>query len=240
MASGRERSGVLDAIASIAILAVIAGPLLAWLRIVPALIGFYLFLLGGLGSVVVGIAGLIGLLRGRRYGAARTLGMVVAAVFLLVAVRGSGGAPPINDFTTDLGDPPAFRHAATLPPNVGRDLSYPPAFADTQRTCCADLRAAKLSEPRAEAIARAERVASQMPRWTVTQVDRDGGTIEAVEESTLFGFQDDVVIRVRPDGTGSIVDVRSKSRDGRGDLGANAARIRAYVAALEASKGTGG
>src|SRR5207249_1400182 len=53
----------------------------------------------------------------------------------------------------------------------------------------------------------------------------------------LFGFQDDIAIRVRADGAGaSRVDVRSKSRDGKGDLGTNAARIRAYVTALEAGR----
>jgi len=238
MASGQKRSGVMDVIALIAIVAVVAGPLLAWLRLVPALIGFYLFALGGLTSLIIGLATIVGLLRGRRYGGARTVGVLVGALFVFLAVRGSGGAPPINDFTTSLDDPPAFRHAATLPPNAGRDLSYPASFADTQRTCCSDLRSAKLAEPPGEATARAERVAAQMPQWTVTQVDRDGGMVEAVAESELFGFQDDIVIRVRPDGSGSIVDVRSKSRDGRGDMGANAARIRAYVAALEQSKAT--
>ncbi|MBW2399988.1 MAG: DUF1499 domain-containing protein, partial [Deltaproteobacteria bacterium] len=39
---------------------------------------------------------------------------------------------------------------------------------------------------------------------------------------------DDIVVRVRRDGADSIVDVRSKSRDGRGDMGANAARIRLF------------
>jgi uncharacterized protein (DUF1499 family) len=73
-----------------------------------------------------------------------------------------------------------------------------------------------------------------MPTWVITAEDPAGGTIEAVVTSRLFGFQDDVVIRVRPDGTGaSRVDMRSKSRDGKGDLGANASRIRAYVSALE-------
>ena len=55
----------------------------------------------------------------------------------------------------------------------------------------------------------------------------------ATETTHVFRFVDDVVIRVRADRTATVVDVRSKSRDGRGDLGANAARIRAFVAAME-------
>jgi uncharacterized protein (DUF1499 family) len=57
--------------------------------------------------------------------------------------------------------------------------------------------------------------------------------------SRLFGFHDDIAIRVRPEADGtSRIDVRSKSRDGQGDLGVNAARIRTFVAALEASPAT--
>jgi len=58
------------------------------------------------------------------------------------------------------------------------------------------------------------------------------GTIEATETTFWFGFKDDVVIRIRPEGAGSRVDVRSKSRVGKSDLGANAARIRRFAAAL--------
>ena len=54
----------------------------------------------------------------------------------------------------------------------------------------------------------------------------------------IFGFEDDVAIRVRDVGGKSVIDMRSKSRDGRGDLGANAARIRAYVSALEKRLGS--
>ena len=58
------------------------------------------------------------------------------------------------------------------------------------------------------------------------------GRLEARQESGLFRFVDDVVVRVRPAPGGSVVDVRSKSRDGRGDMGVNAKRIRAFQKAL--------
>ena len=51
--------------------------------------------------------------------------------------------------------------------------------------------------------------------------------------STWFGFKDDIVVRVRPEGAGSRVDVRSMSRVGLSDLGANAARVRAFLARLQ-------
>ena len=55
---------------------------------------------------------------------------------------------------------------------------------------------------------------------------------EAREVSRIFQFVDDIVVRVRPMATGAVIDVRSKSRDGRGDLGENAKRIRAFAAAI--------
>jgi uncharacterized protein (DUF1499 family) len=73
-----------------------------------------------------------------------------------------------------------------------------------------------------------------MPTWEITFTDPATGAIEAVATTLVFGFQDDIVIRVRPaPHGGSRVDLRSKSRDGRGDIGANAARIRAFIRELE-------
>ena len=48
-------------------------------------------------------------------------------------------------------------------------------------------------------------------------------------DSFWFGFVDDIVIRVRATESGSEVDLRSVSRVGRSDLGANAARIEAFA-----------
>jgi uncharacterized protein (DUF1499 family) len=224
MATPQKRS-VLDVIGMLAGIAVILGPVLGWLRVIPALAAFGLFALGGLIAVVAAA-------RGRGFGLGRSLALLAAIVFVF-SVFGAGGAPRINDFTTSLDDPPAFVFAATLPANAGRDMGYPSDFAETQRTCCSDLHAVRLAAAPDQALQRAERVAAAMPTWTVTKVDPAKGTIEAVSESKVFGFQDDIVIRVRPDGAGSVVDMRSKSRDGKGDMGVNAKRIRAYVAALE-------
>jgi uncharacterized protein (DUF1499 family) len=211
--------------------AFVLGMALAALRLVPPLAGFALFALGGLLALVVGAVSAVQAARGRGLGAGGAAALAVGLVFVGAAARGSG-APRINDFTTDLADPPAFKHAATLPPNRGRDLGYPPAFADVQRACCADLKPAVIPAGR-DALTRAREVAAKMPSWEVTAVDAQTGTVEAVATSRLFGFQDDIVIRVRPQADGSSrVDMRSKSRDGQGDMGVNAQRIRDYIAAV--------
>src|SRR5262245_32926568 len=207
---------------------------IAWLRLVPALAGFGLFALGGLLCLAASIAALIALLRGRGLRPGGVVAFVGAAI-LLVAARPGMGVPRINDYTTDLADPPVFTKAATLSANAGRDMAYPPAFAADQRVCCADLHSVHLSAAPADAFTRVQTTASGMPSWTVIASDPATGTIEAVVTTRIFGFQDDVAIRVRPADGGSVVDVRSKSRDGKGDLGVNANRIRAFVAQLERS-----
>jgi uncharacterized protein (DUF1499 family) len=220
-----------NVIGLVAAAAFVIGPTLATLGLVAPLAGFALFGLGGLLALIVGAVSAVQAARGRGLGAGGAAALAVALVFLGIASRGAG-SPRINDFTTDLADPPGFKHAATLPQNRGRDLAYPPAFADVQRACCADLKPAVLPAGR-DAMARAREVAESMPSWQVTATDLQAGTIEAVATSRLFHFQDDIVIRVRPEADGSSrVDMRSKSRDGKGDMGVNARRIRDYIAAV--------
>jgi uncharacterized protein (DUF1499 family) len=234
MPDAPPRSRTLDRLGFLAVLALVIGPLLAWLRWVPGIVGFVIFALGGILALVVTILGVIRAIRGRGYGPgvlAATLGLLV---FVSLAARGRG-APRINDFTTDLTDPPAFKQAASDPTNSGRDMSYPPAFADVQRACCGDLAPMHLPNPPPATFAMVELVAAGMPNWKVTRQESSAGELEAVSTTPLFGFHDDIIVRVRPDPAGgSRVDMRSKSRVGQGDLGANAARIHAFEAALQA------
>ena len=48
-------------------------------------------------------------------------------------------------------------------------------------------------------------------------------------------MSDDIVIEIKPDGTGARVDMRSASRTGSRDLGANAERVRTFLAELAAA-----
>ena len=64
-------------------------------------------------------------------------------------------------------------------------------------------------------------------------MDESTGRIEAIDRTFWFGFVDDIVIRVRPTAAGSRIDIRSVSRVGVGDVGTNAARVRAFLAQLD-------
>ena len=75
--------------------------------------------------------------------------------------------------------------------------------------------------------------------WALVAADSAQGRLEATATTRWFGFKDDVVVRVRPDGAGSRVDVRSVSRVGGSDVGTNAARIRGFVARItDAARGS--
>ena len=57
-----------------------------------------------------------------------------------------------------------------------------------------------------------------------------GWRIEAVSTSQWYGFKDDFIVRLTTvEGGGTRVDLRSKSRVGGSDLGANAARVRDFM-----------
>lgn len=220
--------------------AAVLGPLLAFLGLLPPLGGFMVFGLSAVLGLVGVLAGIVAVLRRNpRAGAvAIGLGLLTVLCVLVPAFTQRGGHPPINDVATDLQDVPAFSHAAKLPENAGRDLAFPPHFQDVVEAHYADLKPLRLSESPDAAFQRAVALARTTPRWEVTHVDPGQRTFEGVAKSGIFRFEDDFVVRVQPDGasSGARVDMRSKSRDGRGDLGVNAARIRDFFARLQAGK----
>jgi len=122
---------------------------------------------------------------------------------------------------------------AELEGHEGEDLSHPgEEFAAKQRDAYPDLEPIRLDAPPREAFARAVGAAGALG-WKIVHRDAEAGRLEAVDVTRIFRFRDDVVVRVRPADGGSVVDLRSRSRVGRGDLGANAARIRAFRDRLE-------
>jgi uncharacterized protein (DUF1499 family) len=199
----------------------------------PSKVSFPLFMLGGLLGLVALVLAVIALYTTRRATGRAGRGLAWGALGLAVAVLGgiaiaagsAAGLPPINDITTDPNDPPQFIALAREGPNVGRDMSYPPEFATIQRAAYADLAPIQLPMSGVEAFAQLKQAMEGLG-WQIVSVDANAGVIEATDTSRVFRFVDDVAVRIRPSGSGSIVDVRSKSREGRGDLGANAARIR--------------
>lgn len=142
------------------------------------------------------------------------------------------GVPPIHDITTDLEDPPSFVAVLPLRAKAPNPAVYGgPEVAAAQRRGYPDLHPVELAATPADALGRAVAAARQMG-WEIVATDSAAGRIEATATTVWFGFKDDVVVRVRPAGNGSRIDVRSVSRVGGSDVGTNARRIRAYLAKL--------
>lgn len=143
--------------------------------------------------------------------------------------------PPIHDISTDLSDPPAFVAVLPLRADAANPADYGgPEIAAAQRAAYPDIQPLTLPEPTAKAYARALATA-QRSGWEIIAANQSSGRIEATATTPWFGFKDDVVVRITPSADGSRIDVRSVSRVGSSDVGANAKRIRNYLAAVRSN-----
>ena len=202
--------------------------------------GFQLFAFGFVLSLVGLIAGLIGISMTRSPARAcvcpralfGTVASLAVALPILVIFLSGRKYPPINDIVTDFDNPPEFIHATELADNQGRDLKYKKArYAERQSAGYGELAPLKVASDPDASFAKVEATAKDMPTWTITLDDPKARSLEGVATSGLFHFHDDFVIQVRPatDGTGSLIEMRSRSRDGIGDFGVNYTRIKTYV-----------
>ena len=143
--------------------------------------------------------------------------------------------PFIHDITTDTENPPQFVDVVPLRADAKNPVEYAgEEVAKQQREAYPDIHTLEISKSVAATFSDALNVAEKMG-WQIVAAKSEEGRIEATATTLWFGFKDDVVIRIMPTAFGSRLDVRSKSRVGLSDVGVNAARIRAFVAALEGS-----
>jgi uncharacterized protein (DUF1499 family) len=176
-----------------------------------------------------------------RHGASRGLTLALSALLLGIVVGGPPvymmalvtRLPQIHDISTDLDDPPRFVALQALRQGAHNPPEYDKAVAPRQRAGYPDIAPLLLDRPPAEVLPAAERGARSMG-WEIAAVVPQEGRIEATDTSLLFGFKDDVVIRVAPHGSGTQVDVRSLSRVGGSDFGVNAKRVRNFLQRLSA------
>ena len=148
--------------------------------------------------------------RARMLSVALVVGLAAAAPPLEFR-RQAGLVPPINDISTD------FANAT---------------FAEQQRRAYPDIAPLEMKDAPPAAFARAM-AAGEAMGWQIATRNPAAGHFSAVAKTAWFGFQDDIDVRVTPLGSGSRLDIRSRSRVGRSDIGANARRIRAYFERLK-------
>ncbi|GAB5480276.1 MAG: hypothetical protein Pars92KO_00330 [Parasphingorhabdus sp.] len=157
--------------------------------------------------------------------------------------------PAIHDITTDLADPPQFSALTLRADNwdnipgaddsAMRGMNPRQRWATLHQGAYPDIRSVRIDQPVAEVIEKAKRLAEDRG-WDVANVDPASGHLEATATISLFRFKDDVVIRARAaeNGQASIIDMRSVSRVGIHDLGANAKRVRQFLSDLSGTTTT--
>ena len=228
------RTGIILALVAAALL--VAGPLGTRAGLWTFLVGFGVLALSLLCAVAAVVLSLIGAITSGQW-SLPALGMAAALAVMAfpgTVILSARGAPPIHEITTDLQDPPPFVAVLSLRASAINRPEYGGAeVAAQQRRAYPDIQPLMLRLNASQAFQRALAVVHELG-WEVVGSDAASGRIEAVDTTFWFGFKDDVVIRIREAGEGARVDVRSKSRVGGGDAGANARRLRRFVNALRA------
>ncbi len=181
-------------------------------------------------ALVLALATLIFALRAKGQSLIPSLvALVLSAPVVAMAINWQYAASyyaPINDITTDTEDPPMFW-------DVPNPMDYPgDGTAAKQRQAYPDIAPLTLKAAPQTVYDLALALIDQRG-WSLAGQDRQDGRIEAVVYSALFGFADEVILRIQPGGDGTVVDMRSRSRVGQMDRGVNANRIRAFLSDLE-------
>ncbi len=240
---GTRWCGIGIVLAGTGIALVVLGLIGARTGLLPPAPAFITFGIGGLALLISIFFMTIGLALSKGTGGDASVvrawsALTVAVLVIAVSMAqrpDSSGAPPIHDITTDVGNPPSFD--AILP--LRKNAPNPPEYtgsetARLQKETFPDIVTLTVAKPTDEVFTAAERVVRDLG-WEIARADPGAGQIEATDTTYWFRFKDDVVIRLTPRGTETDVDIRSKSRVGRGDMGTNALRIRDFLNRLSAA-----
>lgn len=164
----------------------------------------------------------------------------VAIVFSLIAIliplrmmSTANSVPAIHDISTDIMTPPEFVAIAPLRADAPNPTTYAGLeTAEKQREAYPELQTLQYSQPKSELVAAVEQAANNLG-WQLVNTNASAGVIEATDSTMWFGFKDDIVVRVLDQGGERLVDIRSKSRMGKSDLGKNAERISGFIEELD-------
>lgn len=233
-------------------LVALAGPLAVWLNLADFRWGFarlqtvntwadWVAIVAVVIAVAVfAIARIKGIAGGNRLAAFALVGAVCAGLswYIPETFRPPEGTPPIHDIATDPDNPLEYIAIAPLRADAANNMVYgvmpgitPEEHKAAQIEAYPDIVPQRFDVSVQEVYERALRAAESLG-WEIVSADPAAGRIEATDTTFWFRFKDDVVIEVTPDGSGSVLNARSLSRVGRGDVGKNAARLRKFFALL--------
>ncbi|MFK8040720.1 DUF1499 domain-containing protein [Congregibacter sp.] len=200
--------------------------------------GLLLYAIAGLLSALVlafmAVQSLLPRWRGERMTILKRALPALPGAALLVMATQARDVPPIHDIATDLVDPPVFEEVLRLRGDNSNPLELTEEVIEQQLAAYPDLQTLESPRSYASSYNLALTTARDLG-WEIVREDANAGYIEAVDTTAIMQFKDDVVIRVQTNAEGSLLDLRSVSRVGVSDLGANAKRIRSFMAAFKAS-----
>ncbi len=186
---------------------------------------------GGLGAAVSLLSGI--------FAGSRTLSVRMAVAGIVIGLIAAGIpwswwrtaklVPPIHDITTDTKAPPAFSAILKDRKDAENSATYGgPDVAEQQERAYPDIQPLVLDSAPDEVFSRALSVAKGMG-WKIVSADPKELRIEATATTFWFGFKDDIVVAITRAKQGARVDIRSASRVGKSDVGANAKRVREFL-----------
>ncbi len=169
--------------------------------------------------------------------ALRQASLIALPPLVLIATLlegGSSGQPAIHNISTDIDNPPQFVAAVERRGESSNPLEYTTKIAELQVSAYPDVQTIKSDLNAVQAFDKSLQVIENIG-WEIYAQAPEEGRIEAVDTTFWFGFKDDIVVRIQPVVGGSLIDLRSVSRVGQGDLGANAERIRLFIERFQES-----
>ncbi len=213
------------------------------LELIGTQIAIMIFGIGNVAMLIAIVSASVGLIlnKGRPVNiwSRWSLGAIAVGVALLansaMVVNSARSLPAIHDISTDTQQPPVFESVLPLRIDAPNPAEYAGAeVAAKQLAAYPDITTMTFSESADTVFQTATRVVENMG-WDLVAADADAGRIEATDTTFWFGFKDDVVIRIRNRSGITELDIRSKSRVGMSDIGANANRIRSFRDRLNSS-----
>jgi uncharacterized protein (DUF1499 family) len=201
---------------------------------------FYSAVAGAVISLALAAAALVNIWHEGSLGAGKACFAIFLSLLLLavpaVSLPGLLHLPRLYEVTTDPANPPAFDRIAKIRQGQANPVHYEAAFGALQAAAYPDIKPLLVPRPLPDVYS-AVRETVKALNWKVIDEQSPeaakNGYIEAVDRTWIFGFTDDVAIRVTGSAKAARIDIRSSSRFGQHDLGRNAKRIRLFLSEVK-------
>jgi uncharacterized protein (DUF1499 family) len=208
------------------------GPFLSVLGMISPDMGLLVFLSSsffGIWSSAIGIYFVLVL--NRRIGFSSLYSGVIQLGFIFSFGLTVYDSPMLTEVTTDLENPPKIYENQK---DREAEVPYFHDFSKIQRENYSGIKSLKINLPPHKVYSQLIQTLKRNSKINVTAADESDYYIAGYEVTPVFGFIDDFSIRIQKIESGSLVDMRSRSRSQLigGDFGLNALRIQKLLGSL--------